>query len=331
MKKNLFYYLFAVLCTASLFTSCSDEEEGPNPPVNPLVGVYRLSDYETAEFTMAEGEDPIQNFPMAGPLYANWNAGEELFPVAANGMFRMMGAAMLPQVLNTIELKEDGNIVASYIDKPTLQGTDKFMEWAMGGLMGRAFPEKSTITSLAATSGFMTSPTGLATWTESNGKVVVKLNITNILGTALGGQDVSGLEATINQILTGEPAVLKGLLKSLFQIDLTNVTDASIRQLQGWALNGIPMNKKEEGGRTYLYLDKSALDAFMVLRDTGEIDEDLEEPIMKNDLMHVWEALSGANLIPAEAASARALIQMISAYWSMTNSFDLGLDLVKQQ
>ena len=89
------------------------------------------------------------------------------------------------------------------------------------------------------------------------------------MGAALGGQDASSLETIINQVLTGEPAVLKELLKSLFQIDLANVTDASIRQLQGWALNGIPMNKKEESGKTYLYLDKSAFDTFMILRDTG--------------------------------------------------------------
>ena len=83
---------------------------------------------------------------------------------------------------NTIEMSEDGNIIASYVDKPTLQGTDKLMNWAMAGLMGGMFPEKSEITSLAATSGFVNSPAGLATWSESNGKVVVKLNITNIFG-----------------------------------------------------------------------------------------------------------------------------------------------------
>lgn len=27
MKKNLFYYLFAVICTIGLFTSCSDDDE----------------------------------------------------------------------------------------------------------------------------------------------------------------------------------------------------------------------------------------------------------------------------------------------------------------
>lgn len=329
MRKNLFYYLFTVLCTATLFISCSDDEDTPNP-VNPLVGVYSLSDYETADFVVAEGDDPIKNFPKAGPLYAKWDAKkEDPFTVAASGMFRMMGATMLPQVLNTIEMSEDGNIIASYVDKPTLQGTDKLMNWAMAGLMGGMFPEISEITSLAATSGFVNSPAGLATWSESNGKVVVKLNITNILGAALGGQDASSLETIINQVLTGEPAVLKELLKSLFQIDLANVTDASIRQLQGWALNGIPMNKKEENGKTYLYLDKSAFDTFMTLRDTGEKD-DYGEPIIKNDLLYVWEALVSANLIPAEAAGAVALIQIISGYWSETKTFDIGLDLVKQ-
>lgn len=45
-------------------------------------------------------------------------------------------------------------------------------------------------------------------------------------------------------------------------------------------INGIPMNKKEESGKTYLYLDKSAFDTFMILRDTGEKD-DYGAPIMK--------------------------------------------------
>lgn len=27
MKKNLFYYLFAVICSGTLFTSCSDDDD----------------------------------------------------------------------------------------------------------------------------------------------------------------------------------------------------------------------------------------------------------------------------------------------------------------
>lgn len=329
MKKNLFYYLFAVLCAVTLFTSCSDDNGGDTPtPVNPLVGAYELADYTTEDFVITEGEAPIANFPIAGPVYAEWDANDA-FTVAAGGIFRMMGAALLPQVLNTVELKEDGNIVAAYVDKPTLQGTDKLMGWAMAGLLAQTFPEKSEITSLAATSGFVTSPDGLATWSESNGKFVVKLEIANILSAALGGQDTSGLEEIINQILTGEPAVLKEMLKNLFQIDLTNVSDATIKQLQGWALNGIPMNRKEEAGKICLYLDKSAFDSMMTLRDTGETDN-WGQPVKKNDLMYVWDALVAANLIPAEAQQASALIQLISGYWSKTETFNIGLDMIKK-
>lgn len=30
MKKNLFYYLFAVICSVALFTSCSDDDDEKN-------------------------------------------------------------------------------------------------------------------------------------------------------------------------------------------------------------------------------------------------------------------------------------------------------------
>ena len=33
MKKNLFYYLFAVICSVALFTSCSDDDEKVVNPV----------------------------------------------------------------------------------------------------------------------------------------------------------------------------------------------------------------------------------------------------------------------------------------------------------
>ena len=33
MNKRLFYYLFAVLCTVTLFTSCSDDEGDDTPTV----------------------------------------------------------------------------------------------------------------------------------------------------------------------------------------------------------------------------------------------------------------------------------------------------------
>ena len=33
MKKNLFYYLFAVICSVTLFASCSDDDDKVVSPV----------------------------------------------------------------------------------------------------------------------------------------------------------------------------------------------------------------------------------------------------------------------------------------------------------
>lgn len=40
MKKNLFYYLFAVLCTVTLFTSCSDDDEPTVSMSEAVAGEY---------------------------------------------------------------------------------------------------------------------------------------------------------------------------------------------------------------------------------------------------------------------------------------------------
>ena len=41
MKKSVFYYLFAVLCTATLFTSCSDDDDDNKIlTVDNIVGTY---------------------------------------------------------------------------------------------------------------------------------------------------------------------------------------------------------------------------------------------------------------------------------------------------
>ena len=45
MNKRLFYYLFAVLCTVTLFTSCSDDDGDDTPTVIPteqeIAGDYK--------------------------------------------------------------------------------------------------------------------------------------------------------------------------------------------------------------------------------------------------------------------------------------------------
>ena len=50
MNKRLFYYLFAVLCTVTLFTSCSDDNESKK-------NVIILADDTQRELTFSAKEE----------------------------------------------------------------------------------------------------------------------------------------------------------------------------------------------------------------------------------------------------------------------------------
>ena len=57
MKKNLFY-LLALICSVSLFTACSDDDDNGSDgeTVSPYIGTYRLADYVTEDIAVAEGK-----------------------------------------------------------------------------------------------------------------------------------------------------------------------------------------------------------------------------------------------------------------------------------
>ena len=40
MKKNFFYYLFAVICSVALFTSCSDDDAVKGLTIDNVVGTF---------------------------------------------------------------------------------------------------------------------------------------------------------------------------------------------------------------------------------------------------------------------------------------------------
>lgn len=318
MKKNLFAYLFTMLCSVALFSSCSDDNDGPAPePVHPLCGTYALASYEVTD-------KPKANFPVSSPLYANWSgdASAENF----TGIFRMMGAAMLPQVLESVELKNDGNVCAAYIPNPTIK-SDKLMGWGMGAMFA-GFPKKEDVTALAATGGFVGSKDGLATWTESNGVFTLKLNLKNIIEEATG-TDASELMKVIEGVLNSEPAQIKGLLAGILGESVNNITDATIIQLKGWVLNGISLKAVQEGANLNLYLQKKDFDSMLTLRDTGKQD-DWGQPVKENDLLILWKALVAKGMIPKEAQMAGMMLEVISATWEKTQDFDLGLSLVKK-
>ena len=326
--------LSAALCAMGLSVSCTKDGNGNKEPepVHPMVGTYRLASYEVTD--KPSGEDAVvANFPVSGPLYAVWKAtdesgAEDAFTGNMQGIFRMMGGALIPQLLNTIELKADGYIGASYVAEPEVK-TDKLMTWAMGTMFSQTYPTIDEVTADAATGGFVNTAAEEKTvsWTEQNGKFTLKVDIDAILGEE-GNEDISEL---VKQVLAMEPAAIKTMLATLLEDEsINNISDDTIKQLQGWILNGIPMTKEEKDGKVNIFLPKSAFDSMMTMRETGETD-DWGDPVMKNDLMIVWDALNKAGAIPEDAAMAGMMINLMGAYWEKTTDFALGLSLVKTE
>ena len=66
MKKNLFY-LFALICSMSLFTACDDDDD----EVSPWIGTYKMSEYTAEDYEWTENET-TKNWPMTGALYTDW-------------------------------------------------------------------------------------------------------------------------------------------------------------------------------------------------------------------------------------------------------------------
>lgn len=98
--------------------------------------------------------------------------------------------------------------------------------------MSSAFPAQDTIKDLVAESGWTTSPKNLAYWFPKDGKIYVKLDIASILAT-VGGENMGNLSGIIEQVLNGQPAMIKELLKTV-GFDLDKVSDASLSICWVW-------------------------------------------------------------------------------------------------
>ena len=106
MKKNLFFYLFDVLCTVSLFTSCSDDDE---PTVTVPGNVDVAGDYKGAldvTLKMETGDVPAGSVP--AQLVSVTNAGENTVDLKISN-FSFSGMSLGDIELNGCQLADAGN------------------------------------------------------------------------------------------------------------------------------------------------------------------------------------------------------------------------------
>ena len=140
---------------------------------------------------------------------------------------------------------------------------------------------------------------------------------------------MGNLSGIIEQVLNGQPAMIKELLKTV-GFDLDKVSDASFEHLLGMVKNGFPMVPVSKDGHTYLYLDKDVFDPLFKMTDTGEVD-DWGSPVYASDFTYIWDALAASGILPEEAKAAGIFVQLIGNYWNLsaqTSEFNLGLDLI---
>lgn len=164
MKKNLFF-LFALICSMSLFTACSDDDD--DKIKDPVIGTWKVPAVELDE----------NNSVIGGSVFMTWEAPEDTYlsfgPVS---LAIQMGSVILPQVLQDVTLSADGNIVATYSSA------------------GIALPSEKPITPV-----WETSPADYATFKlQGNGKMLLFLNLEKIIADANTKADIT---TVISQLL----------------------------------------------------------------------------------------------------------------------------------
>lgn len=305
MKRKFLWIALAV--AMGIFSACSnDDDDNDNRIADPQgwAGSYGLGELTVGDLDYG-ASNPRPNVPLSGAFYIDWDTPEttpyntgKMDAVAFRGILGMI----LPQVLNTVTLEEDGNITASY--------SSDAITFNMG--MINQIP---SIDELTAGRVWLQSPKDLAYWSEQSGKLKVKLNVDAIVKQAVedSGDSDNGEIGNLVSSLLGDADQLKGILAALG----ANVSDLTINTLLDWVKNGVALNVKTENGHTYIYLDKGQLDMLFKAGADGTSDF--------SKLMTVF-----SSFIPQEYAMIVTFLNQIPNNWEATETFSIGLDLVKQ-
>lgn len=248
----------------------------------------------------------------------------------------------LPQVVKTITLQPDGNIIAEYTNDPIYIGDVKIEDLAenisklmmtfikfVGGTVTAADVDKV----VAKHTDWSSSPINLVTWNENGSQLTLNLNLPAIITLVLtnsGSEIDPGLVSGLMEaIAKADPVQLKKLLgtinaildNSLISI-LTEMDDATIIQLFGWLTDGIIFNTAEADGHTYLYLAKeSTTPIIQLLPQLSPVILDLlPETIANNNyIKQILGYFMGTN------------DDSLPITWNAAPTIDLGLNLVPQE
>lgn len=293
---------------------------------------YRLSDITRGMSEIYEDTE----IPLTGAGFVDTKMAEGASS-DYNTLLRSALAYFLPQVLNTVTLQADGNILVEYSTDalmingkiPNMEEEGAMMEiiqFLVTKLLSGGVTNED-VNMVTKDRVYHPSTTHLAYWYPAGDQVRIKLNLPTIISLAMKGQgqtvDENILATLTDIIFTMKPAELKKILTKInetlqnstigFIVDLD---DATFNTFCEWITIGIPMHIDRAEGHTHLYLDVVALQPVLDMLP-GLI------PVIINLLPESTDAFAKAML--------KSMLTGFFEDWSTAQKFNLGLDLVPNE
>ena len=249
----------------------------------------------------------------------------------------------IPQLLQTITLQPDGNIIANYTTSPVYIGKIPINEidpdkdvatiamFVMKFMIGTM--SATDINSALANRTWATSPINLLTWSVNNGKLKINLNLPAIISQVTKDSETPidpGLISGIVEALSKSDAIqlqkllgtVNAVLGNQYLGIITNMNESNFQQIFYLLTEGITFNVEEEEGHTHLYLTKESTTAFIqLLPQLQPVIENLLPENMANNttFKNLLGYLMGTNE------------DSLPILWNAANTIDLGLDLLPQE
>ena len=245
----------------------------------------------------------------------------------------------IPQLLQTITLQPDGNIIANYTTSPVYIGKvpineiDPDKDVATIAMFVMKFMIATDINSALANRTWATSPINLLTWSVNNGKLKINLNLPAIISQVTKDSETPidpGLISGIVEALSKSDAIqlqkllgtVNAVLGNQYLGIITNMNESNFQQIFYLLTEGITFNVEEEEGHTHLYLTKESTTAFIqLLPQLQPVIENLLPENMANNttFKNLLGYLMGTNE------------DSLPILWNAANTIDLGLDLLPQE
>lgn len=307
MKKNLFYYLFAVICTIGLFTSCSDDDEkvvNPIPQTTfnsenglqltyngaPLLGKKVTFTPDATEATKAtlrlEGE-----FDLSGIL-----KGQRSNMTSPTGPGVFPGS---PVTTLSVDLSINGNQCTFSGVSETEYCTFSYAGKVTAGTMDLSFTDVTLKNTALAGTEWVTSPSNMAQYVVTgDNQLLLFLNPQAIMA------NVDNVE------------------KSVRTVDVGAILQQAIAELYPMLINGVPLTYTKEGNRMKVFLGTDLLLPLM---------KNIVAPLFEDEefLNMVIEAMKSDPQFGGMAGMMVPTLKLLPEIIKNTTQLEIGLDLTQ--